>query len=105
MNKIIGLITIVLVTGLLSIGWSSLTVDTSVEKNVTPDSTLTTNPAFYQDVVSPANETCRMCNKRESTGACKNASQCRGSYSDCKSKGCKDTGSSSCSSSANVKKC
>ncbi len=48
--------------------------------------------------------TCYMCSS-SSTGACSGAKQCRGSRKGCRKKGCKITGTSSCSSSANVKKC
>ncbi len=51
---------------------------------------------------------CLSCSK-SSTGACdpggKSRVQCRGSRKDCKSKGCKITGTGSCSSAANVKIC
>lgn len=48
--------------------------------------------------------TCRNCGSG-STGACSGAQQCRGSEKDCRAKGCKDTGYSSCSTAANVKIC
>jgi len=48
--------------------------------------------------------TCLMCGS-SSSGACAGARQCVGSRKACRKKGCKITGTSSCSSAANVKKC
>ena len=55
-------------------------------------------------VGSASAETCFNCAK-DSTSSCSDSHQCRGTRSDCRKKGCKITGTSSCSSSANVKKC
>jgi hypothetical protein len=52
----------------------------------------------------PAAETCLMC-AGDSTGGCAGAKQCRGSRKDCRSRGCKITGTASCSKAANVKIC
>lgn len=57
----------------------------------------------------PKNETCLMCGSG-SSGSCAKKSgkarvQCKGSRKSCKSKGCKITGTASCSSSANVQTC
>ncbi|MDY0002874.1 MAG: hypothetical protein RBU30_16365 [Polyangia bacterium] len=49
-------------------------------------------------------DTCRNCGSG-STGACSGARQCRGTEKECRAKGCKDTGYSSCSTAANVKIC
>ena len=49
-------------------------------------------------------ETCFNCSK-ESTDACAGKQQCRGTRKDCRKKGCKITGTSSCSSAGNVYKC
>ena len=53
---------------------------------------------------------CWNCDKSGSTGGCalqsgKVRMQCEGSRADCKKKGCKINGSSSCSSAGNVGKC
>jgi hypothetical protein len=48
--------------------------------------------------------TCMLCGSG-STGACKGAQQCRGSRKACRAKGCKISGTASCSTAANVKKC
>lgn len=48
--------------------------------------------------------TCLMCSS-SSTGACAGAKQCVGTRKECRKKGCKITGTSSCSTAANVKKC
>jgi hypothetical protein len=48
--------------------------------------------------------TCFMCSS-DSSGACSGAQQCRGTRKECRDKGCKITGTSSCSTAANVKKC
>lgn len=61
-----------------------------------------TMPADADEAAPKA--TCFMCSS-SSTGSCSGAQQCRGSRSGCRKKGCKITGTSSCSSSANVKKC
>ncbi len=65
-----------------------------------------------QDYTLPADEdiaapkaTCFMCSKSSSTGACKGADECSGSRSSCRKKGCKITGTRSCSSAANNKRC
>lgn len=71
---------------------------TSVDGTDAPDFTVPTEP----DAAERA--TCMMCSS-SSTGACSGAKQCRGSRKECRKKGCKITGTSSCSSSANVKKC
>ena len=47
---------------------------------------------------------CFMCAK-DSTGACSGADECTSSRSECTKMGCKITGTRSCSTSANVKKC
>lgn len=47
---------------------------------------------------------CFMC-ARDSTGACAGADECTSSRSECTKQGCKITGTRSCSSAANVKKC
>ncbi len=49
--------------------------------------------------------TCFMCSKSSSTGSCKGADECGGSRSGCRKKGCKITGTRSCSSAANNKRC
>ncbi len=49
--------------------------------------------------------TCFMCSKSGSTGACKGADECGGSRSGCRKKGCKITGTRSCSTAANNKRC
>ena len=48
---------------------------------------------------------CFMCNKRESTGDCSGAEQCKASRKACRDAGCKITGTRSCSTAANVKTC
>ena len=57
----------------------------------------------------PVSDTCFTCGSG-SSGSCakqsgKSRMQCKGSRSGCKSKGCKITGTSSCSSAANVGRC
>ena len=57
----------------------------------------------------PAADRCFNCSK-DSDGACtlgsgKSRMQCDGSRSDCRSRGCKISGSSSCSSAGNVGRC
>jgi len=42
---------------------------------------------------------------KDSTGTCEGANQCRGSREECRKAGCKITGTASCSTAANVKKC
>lgn len=54
--------------------------------------------------ISPIAADCLNCG-RDSDGACKGAQQCTGSRKECKKRGCKISGTSSCSTSANVKKC
>ncbi len=49
-------------------------------------------------------ETCFSCG-RESKGACQGAQQCRGTRDSCTKSGCKISGTSSCSTAANVKIC
>ncbi len=48
---------------------------------------------------------CINCSPRESTGTCKGANQCTSSRAACRKGGCKITGTASCSTAANVKKC
>ncbi len=52
----------------------------------------------------PEKSTCLLCGSG-STGACSGARQCVGSRKACRAKGCKITGTASCSTAANVKKC
>lgn len=57
----------------------------------------------------PVSDTCFDCGSG-SSGSCdkqsgKSRMQCSGSRSDCQSKGCKITGTSSCSSASNVGRC
>lgn len=68
-----------------------------------PAATQTTAVDQQQDDLAPM-ATCLMCSS-SSTGACKGARQCVGSRKACRKKGCKITGTSSCSTAANVKKC
>lgn len=56
-----------------------------------------------QDDAQPMG-TCLLCGSG-STGACSGARQCRGSRKACRAKGCKITGTGSCSTAANVKIC
>ncbi len=69
-------------------------------------------PAPGQDFTMPVEgdeavpkATCFMCSKSGSTGSCKGADECGGSRSGCRKKGCKITGTRSCSSAANNKRC
>jgi hypothetical protein len=70
----------------------------SVDLQSPQECTMPTEP----DVEEKA--TCMLCGSG-STGACKGARQCRGSRKACRAKGCKITGTASCSTAANVKKC
>ncbi len=72
-----------------------------------------TAPAATQ-VVAPAQagdddllpmSNCFMCSKSGSSGACSGADECSGTRKSCRKKGCKITGTRSCSSAANVKRC
>lgn len=56
-----------------------------------------------QDEAQPMG-TCLLCGSG-SSGACSGARQCRGSRKACRAKGCKITGTGSCSTAANVKIC
>ena len=61
-------------------------------------------PNFDRFASYPVSETCLMC-ARDSTGRCAGASQCRGTRKECRARGCKITGTASCSKAANVKIC
>lgn len=73
----------------------SITAATTTQQVVPPQ-------AGEDDLLPMA--TCFMCS-RDSSGACSGAQQCAGTRKACRKKGCKITGTSSCSSAANVKKC
>ena len=57
---------------------------------------------LFSSTAAAAN--CFSCAK-DSTGSCAGKQQCTASRAECRKRGCKITGTSSCSSSANVKKC
>lgn len=78
----------------------SADADTAMSAPVTPG-TLNLGETDDETV---GKDTCRLCGSG-STGACSGARQCRGTSQECRAKGCKDTGSSSCSTAANVKIC
>lgn len=61
-------------------------------------------PAYESFASYPTAETCLMC-AGNSTGSCTGAKQCRGSRKECRARGCKITGTASCSKAANVKIC
>ncbi|MFT7582465.1 MAG: hypothetical protein ACI9MR_004147 [Myxococcota bacterium] len=77
-----------------------LTVGTAV---MAADGAETSSEAPFSDLL-PVAEDCLMCGS-SSTDKCDGAGQCKGTRKHCKSIGCKITGTSSWSTSANVKVC
>jgi hypothetical protein len=100
MNKFAMLITAAVFTLALS-GFAQ--TEAVAHDAVTPPAAAQVVVADQQDDLLPM-ATCLMCSS-SSTGACKGARQCVGTRKACRKKGCKITGTSSCSTAANVKKC
>ena len=99
----------VLIAGLCFLGWTHQSEDAQQQPVKSPQVTAPA-PTPVQNYDLPGDNdlfpasTCFMCSK-SSSGACSGADQCSGSRSGCRKKGCKITGTRSCSTAANVKTC
>ncbi len=102
MNKLAMLFSVAIFTLALS-GFAQTEAVAQVDAVVAPAAAQTAAVDQQQDDLAPM-ATCLMCSS-SSTGACKGARQCVGTRKACRKKGCKITGTSSCSTAANVKKC
>lgn len=102
MNKI-GMLFVAAIFALALSGLGQTVAAAPVDAMAAPAAVQVVAPSQADDDLLPM-ATCLMCGSG-STGACSGARQCVGTRKACRAKGCKITGTSSCSTAANVKKC